>query len=224
VSVSGGTVSVLGTATFTPFVQIQLAPDGSGGNLLLTGGSTTVSLAAISCAADADIYGASLSWSGTAAAAVLTAADVNIDQYGTLAVDGGLTVNTGNFYTDGVVDLRSGQDMGGLMVYAESGGDGTAYTEDVHSQLLIGLVSASSYSTLDVHGALALSGVTNVALMGNYLPAMGTQFYLLNADIITGTANWQLPTLPPHYYWVTGGANDGRDHDYIRVLFSYYGP
>ncbi len=143
--------------------QLWIAPEsGDNGALHVAAGWLRVEQAVAVGATDA---------TGTLAidaGAEIIATEVQVAELGTLSGSG---VVTANVTSDGTTAPTSGADA--LTI------DGDL-TQTANGLLAIGLTSASEYARLNVTGDLAVEGALQVSLLGNFSPAAGDTFDLMD--------------------------------------------
>lgn len=76
-------------------------------------------------------------------------------------------------------------------------------------------IGSSGLSIIDIHGQATFAG--SAYKSSSYEPPMGQEFWLINADTLGGSVQWDFTNAPLSWgSWVTGSTNDGRDHWYIK--------
>lgn len=150
---------------------------------------------------------------------------ITIHGFGSVASSGGTFVNQGEIRADvsgrtlvlgsvtnqGVIAASQGggvvvttplSNSGTLAVGATSTFQVTASFEQMSAgtlELHLGEVSIAEYGSLDVTGAATLSGILRVVLDGVFVPGIGSQFQVLNANPVQGT--FTTHDLPPGLNW-----------------------
>lgn len=162
-------------------------------------------------------------------AKLTTFAGVNIEEFGTLQIDGGSldaqyveilggtlagngSIMTGSGPIAGQVENRNGVVAPGVGIGAgtlsingrfANGHDGTLHIE------LGGVTAGTQYDRLLIDGAAALDGALNVSLVnlggGLFAPALGNVFSIIQADSIGGKfSTLSLPALASGRMWFVG--------------------
>jgi len=114
-------------------------------------------------------------------------------------IDGTGTFITPEFYNVGTV--APGASPGQLDI----SGNFTQYAAATLAIEIAGAIQGDEYDFLNITGTAALDGLLDVALLGGFSPASGSEFNILHAadGIVAGTvfSNVLLPTLVSGLYW-----------------------
>ena len=158
-----------------------------------------------------------------------TFAGVNIEEHGTLQLDGGSldaqyveilggtlagngSIMTGSGPIDGQVENRNGVVAPGVGVGAGTLAIVGRFANGHNGALNIelgGLTAGTQYDRLVIDGAVTLDGTLNVSLVnlggGMFAPTLGNVFSIIEADNVGGTfSTLNLPTLASDKMWFIG--------------------
>ena len=228
-AMSGGTFMSTAQAEHGTTIAVT-----AGGNFTLSGGTAGLTFTDLTVAGTISLTGGYFNLSGSNAVTAstvsiasggnfrligtntVTAPTVSIASNGTLSGVGGLNFLTNTFSNSGLIDLGESYGpylVGWLSVSPTAGASSAAFTQGSGGRLEIGLAGTSNYSSLSVSGTATVNGTVNVAGVNGFTPSMGTQFWIINAGILTAPADFILPA----GYWTEEIVGpDGNKHYQIR--------